>query len=82
MPRRRKIKIEWKHSSAAWGWAYIDEYKIELDPRMDEKTLLEVAAHEVGHIVLPEISEEQIDLLGKQVADVLWRLKFRLHEDA
>lgn len=49
---------------------------------MDEKTLLEVAAHEVGHIVLPEISEEQIDLLGKQVADVLWRLKFRLHEDA
>lgn len=76
MPRRRKIKIQWKHSSAAWGW-----YRIELDPRMDEKTLLEVAAHEVGHIVLPEISEEKIDQLGKQVADVLWRLKFRLHEE-
>lgn len=82
MPRRRKIKIVWKKSEAAWGWAYIDDHLVELDPRMDEKTLLEVAAHEVGHIVLPEISEERIDLLGKQVADVLWRLKFRLQEDA
>lgn len=77
MPRLRKIKIEWKKSESAWGWAYTDEHRIELDPRMDERTLLEVASHEVAHIVLPEISEEQIDTLGKQIANVLWRLKFR-----
>jgi len=79
-PRRRKIKITWKPSETAWGWAYIDDHRIELDPRMDDKTLIEVASHEVAHIILPDVSEEEIDLLGKQIADVLWRLKFRVSE--
>lgn len=78
MPKRlKKITIEWKKLTTAWGWAYTDCHRIELDPRMDERTLLEVASHEVGHIVLPEVEEGKIDLLGKQVADVLWRIGFR-----
>lgn len=75
--RRKPILIEWKKLSTAWGWAYIEDNLIQLDPRMDEKTLLEVAAHEVGHIVLPDASEEDIDALGKQIANVLWRIGFR-----
>lgn len=79
--RPKRIAIEWKKLSTAWGWAYTDEHRIELDPRMDERTLLEVASHEVGHIVLPEVPEDKIDLLGKQIANVLWRVGFR-REDA
>lgn len=78
--RRKRIKpilIEWKKLTTAWGWAYTEEHRIELDPRMDERTLLEVASHEVGHIVLPDVAEDKIDLLGKQIANVLWRIGFR-----
>jgi hypothetical protein len=38
---------------------------------------LEIAAHEVAHLVFPEAEEKQIVMLGKQVADVIWRLNFR-----
>lgn len=78
MPRR-KITIEWKESASAWGWAYIDENHIQLDPVLIQKPklLLEIAAHEVAHLVFPEADEQRIDLLGKQVADVMWRLNFR-----
>ena len=76
---RRKITIEWKTCERAWGWAYIGEDHIQLDPRLLQKPklLLEIAAHEVAHLVFPEAEEKQIDNLGKQVADVIWRLNIR-----
>ncbi len=76
---RRKITIEWKTCERAWGWAYIGEDHIQLDPRLLQKPklLLEIAAHEVAHLVFPEAEEKQIDMFGKQVADVIWRLNFR-----
>lgn len=81
MPKRpKRITVKWKKLTTAWGWAYTDQHLVELDPRMDERTLLEVASHEVGHIVLPEVEEQKIDLLGKQIADVLWRIGFRREE--
>lgn len=79
MARRRfkPIEIGWKRSAIAWGYAYIDEHRIELDPRMTDEKLLEVAAHEVAHIILPELDEATITLLGRQIGDVLYRLSFR-----
>lgn len=61
----------------AWGYAYIDEHRIELDPRMTDEKLLEVAAHEVAHIILPQLDEATVTLLGRHVGDVLYRLNFR-----
>lgn len=75
--RFRPIKIDWKRSAVAWGYAYIDEHRIELDPRMTDEKLLEVAAHEVAHIILPHLDEATVTLLGKHVGDVLYRLSFR-----
>lgn len=75
--RFRPIQIDWKRSAVAWGYAFIDEHRIELDPRMTDEKLLEVAAHEVAHIILPHLDEATVTLLGKHVGDVLYRLSFR-----
>lgn len=75
--RFRKIKIAWKRSESVWGIAYPDEHRIELDDRMTDVTLIEVASHEVAHVVLPVLDEEAVELLGRHIADVLTRLGFR-----
>lgn len=60
--------------------AYPSEYRIELDPYLDEKTLLDIAIHETAHVVVPDLDEEAIDRLGRACADVLWRIGFRKEE--
>lgn len=84
MPRRKRfrpIKIDWKKSETVWGMAYCDEHRIELDPRMTDTTLIEVASHEVTHVILPVLDEEAVELLGRHIADVLTRLGFRRPEE-
>lgn len=75
--RLRPIKIVWKRLKDVWGYASTDQHLIELDERMGDKLLLEIAAHEVAHVVAPYLDEEAIDLLGRHIGDVLYRLKFR-----
>jgi predicted SprT family Zn-dependent metalloprotease len=84
MPRKarfRKIRIDWRKSETAWGVAYCEDHRIELDPRMTDETLLEVASHEVAHIVLPFLDEEAVELLGRHIGDVLTRLGFSRVEE-
>lgn len=84
MPRRqrfRPIKVEWKKSETVWGMAYPEEHRIELDPRMTDVTLIEVASHEVTHVILPVLDEEAVELLGRHIANVLSRLGFRRAEE-
>lgn len=73
----RKVRFKHKRNPGAWGMAYPAEWRIELDPDLDEKTLLDIAVHEVTHVVIPDLDEAAVDRLGKHVADVLWRLGFR-----
>lgn len=77
----RRISIRRKRNKNAWGMAYPLKYKIDLDPALEGKNLIEIAVHEVSHVVFPHLDEATVDLLGKQCADVLWRLKFRVSED-
>lgn len=76
-PRFRPIKIAWKRSETVWGMAYPEEHRIELDDRMTDTTLIEVAAHEVTHVILPVLDEEAVELLGRHIANVLTRLGFK-----
>lgn len=78
--RLRKIKVEFKRNSGLWGLAYPDEWRIELDPALADKTLIDIATHEVAHVVIPDLDETAVDRLGRHVADVLWRLGFRREE--
>jgi hypothetical protein len=77
----RKIKIARKRNHGCWGMAYPAEWRIELDPELEDKTLIDIATHEIVHVVSPDLSEEATDRIGRHVADVLWRLGFRLDQD-
>lgn len=79
--RANRIKIKWMRSDKAWGYADCDAMVIYLDDRMDDKTLIEIATHETAHIVLPVLDETAIDMLGKQVAEVLTKIGFSRHND-
>lgn len=78
----RKIRIAKKRNLGCWGMAYPSEWRIELDPDLDERTLIDIATHEVAHVVIPDLDETAVDRLGKHVADVLYRLGFRLDDGA
>lgn len=76
-PKLKRIRIQWRKSETAWGYAFAEERLIQLDPRMTDETLLEVASHEVIHVVAPYLEEETVELLGRHIGDVLTRLGFR-----
>lgn len=82
MPKKSKSpKIVWRKlgKERAWGQAIHDERYplIEIDPRLGAKRQLEVLCHEQLHISLPDLSEAQIDRLGKEVSNTLWRQNYR-----
>lgn len=76
-PKLKPIKIQWRSLSHAYGYAYPEEQRIELDKRLGPKTLMEIAAHEVLHCALPVLDEEAVDLAARHITNVLWRLGFR-----
>ena len=84
MPR---INIVWMKSDKAWGYAEVKHLDpnhvstIYLDKRMHDKELLRVAIHEWLHIKFPWLSESVVKRLSHSLADVLWRIGFRLKED-
>jgi hypothetical protein len=73
----RRIRYKFKRLRDCWGRAYPEEWRIELDPRMDEKTLMDIALHEGLHCIFPHIKEPDIDEAGKTLSDLLWRMGFR-----
>ncbi len=73
----KRIRIVWKKLPKEWGLADHTKHTIWLDERMTDKTLIEIASHEVAHVVLPVLDESAVDLLGKHIADVLTRIGFR-----
>lgn len=79
--RFRRIKVEFEEMRTTWGLAYTDEHRVVLDPRMTDTTMLEVASHEVAHVICPYLEEEAVELLGRHIGDVLTRLGFRRVEE-
>jgi hypothetical protein len=73
----RRIRYCYKRNRGMWGLAFPHEWRIEIDPALDDKTLLDIAIHEAAHVVIPELDEAQVDRLGRQAADLLWRMGFR-----
>ncbi len=73
----RRVRYRFKRVPGHWGVAYPDQWRIEIDPSLDDKTLIEITTHEIAHVVLPVLDETAVDTLGKHVADVLYRMGFR-----
>ena len=83
MPKRRKSKpaVKVVHRrlgrERAWGQAFIGENKLEVDPRLGAKRMLEVLIHEVTHLAHPGMSESEVDRTGKMICRVLWSQNYR-----
>jgi hypothetical protein len=45
---------------------------IELDPRQASKERLDTLCHELGHCLMPKMSEEDCIKFGQRMASVLW----------
>jgi hypothetical protein len=73
----RRIRFKHKRNRKCWGRAYLDEFRIELDPELDDKTEMDIALHEGLHLLFPYTDEHHINEAGKTLADLLWRLGFR-----
>jgi len=83
MPKNRKPKVVYVKlgRQQAWGQATHDERSplIEVDPRLGHgsKRMMEVLIHEASHLILPDLSESQIDAVGKYICNVLWEQNYR-----
>lgn len=77
----RRIRFKHKRNRGVWGLAFPDEFRIELDPDLEDKTLLDISLHEGLHVLLPYLPEDQVNEAGKTLADLLWRLGFRREGD-
>ena len=77
--KHKTAKVIWRKlgKERAWGQATIGEDLIEIDPRLGAKRQLEVLCHEQGHLTFPFLSEDQIDRLGKDLANLLWSQDYR-----
>lgn len=71
-----EIKVEFKKlgKNKALGLAYKEENKIILDPRLKGKDFIDVAIHELMHILLPYLTEETIDSTATSIATTLTKL--------
>lgn len=60
------------------GLAYKDARLIELDPNQRGFDLLDSAIHEIKHCQYPDMSEEAVAANATEMADLLWKLNYRL----
>lgn len=73
----RRIHYATKRNRGAWGMAYPDERRIEIDPALEGRSKLEILLHESLHVLLPQFPEDVINEFGKTQADLIWRAGFR-----
>lgn len=78
----RRIRYRLKRNRGCWGKAWPHEWRIELDPDLDQKTAMDIALHEGLHVLFPDLEEHDVNAAGATLADLLWRLGYRReHED-
>lgn len=73
----RRIRFTHKRNRGCWGKAWPNQYRIELDPALEDKTHMDIAIHEGLHCLFPDLSEEAVNQAGITLADLLWRLGYR-----
>ena len=59
------------------GYADTDTKEIFIDSRLKNKRAIIVLCHEVGHQVFPEMSEKEIERLGRIMGTTLWDEDYR-----
>lgn len=70
-------KVLYKKLRKVWGYAYIDENKIELYHNLKGKKHLEILIHEKLHIMFPDLEEQAIKRHSRDLCNVLWNDGYR-----
>jgi hypothetical protein len=80
--KTRKPKIVNKHINEknVLGWAYQEDFEIEIDPRQDAREYLNTLIHEMLHCFLPDASERTIIKLADIMTEKIWRRRYRRME--
>lgn len=50
---------------------------IRIDPRQDEREMLDTIVHELTHDVMPFLNEDSVDAIGLFVSQALWKQGYR-----
>lgn len=61
---------------------YLPDGTIEIDPRIRGKRRLEVLIHEIDHHLHPEKTEEAVTKDAEKIAEILWRERVRIIDEA
>lgn len=77
MPKRAKTKVVYKRLRNYWGYALIDENKIELCQGLRGKKHLEILLHEKVHLFFPDLEERAVLRIGKDMSELLWKEGYR-----
>ncbi len=78
MKKPIKITIRKLGREKAQGQAFKSDRLIELDPRLRGFEVLDTAIHEIIHCQCPDMSEEAVNANATEMADLLWKMGFRL----
>lgn len=70
-------KVEYKRLRTAWGYAYIKENKIELYKDLKGKKHLEILVHEKLHLLFPDMDENAVIRISKDITQLLWSQNYR-----
>jgi hypothetical protein len=72
-PQIRDKKLE----GHVLGYAYQEDFEIEIDPRQVSKEYLDTLIHEMLHCFLPDLSERAITRMAHLMADEIWKRRYR-----
>ena len=70
-------KVVYKRLRKYWGWAYIDQNKIELYNGLKGKQHLNIILHEKLHLLFPDHEEKAIRKMAKEISNMLWKDGYR-----
>ena len=86
----RGLRVLWRYARLrvrAAGWSITPdekrpdlERKVLIDQRLRGRARLETECHEALHQLFPDLAEEIVTGAGRDLARILWSLRYRIHD--
>jgi hypothetical protein len=81
--KKKRISVSYKKlgKTQAWGWAYHEDGRIEMDERVKGKKHAEILTHEILHVLFPNLSEKEVEAKAIVFVNTLWHEGYRRVDD-